>query len=96
MEAAIDLIVVLEYTTTLGLLGYIYRFREDLKDFNLIAMTRDSSGSNSISERVQHTWHSPQQQHGQGQGEVDSGYTPPGLASNTTGSTSAAGATTAV
>ena len=96
MEAAIDLIVVLEYTTTLGLLGYIYRFREDLKDFNLIAMTRDSSSSSSSGERVQHTWHSPQQQHGQGQGGVDSGYTPPGLASNTTGTTSAAGATTTV
>jgi hypothetical protein len=39
MQSAVDPIVALEYTTTIALLVYVYRFRDDLKDINLIAIT---------------------------------------------------------
>jgi hypothetical protein len=38
MESAVNLIVALEYTTTIALLAYVYRFRDDLKDIDLIAI----------------------------------------------------------
>lgn len=42
-QAAIDLIPTLEYTTTIALLGYVYSFREDLKDINLLTMAAVAS-----------------------------------------------------
>jgi len=40
MESAVNLIVTLEYTTTLALLAYVYRFRGDLQDINLMALSK--------------------------------------------------------
>lgn len=38
MESAVDLVTALEYTTTIALVVYIYRFRADLQDIDLTAI----------------------------------------------------------
>jgi hypothetical protein len=39
VDAAVQMSTALEYTTTLALIAYIYRFRRDLQDIDLIALT---------------------------------------------------------
>lgn len=53
MEAALDLLITLEYTTTIALLGYVYSFRSTLQHINLFTMSSYSGSQPVTSDATQ-------------------------------------------
>lgn len=53
MEAALDLLITLEYTTAIALLAYVYSFRSTLQHINLFTMSSSPCVSPRVSEQCQ-------------------------------------------